>query len=69
VPEVVKVFVAFVLEVPPLQAYVLPPEAVSVRLPHPVELPEIEAIGMALTAKLVVLFAVGTLVHPFTPPD
>jgi hypothetical protein len=49
VPEVAKVLAAELLLLPPLQAYVSPPEAVNETDPQAVAVPEIEAVGMVFT--------------------
>jgi hypothetical protein len=69
VPLVVKVLVALVVALPPLQRYVPPPDAVKVTLPQAVAVPEMAAVGRAATLNVAVLLAEMVLVHPLEPPD
>ena len=68
-PLVVKVLVALVVALPPLQRYVPPPDAVKVTLPQAVAVPEMAAVGRAATLNVAVLLAEMVLVHPLEPPD
>jgi hypothetical protein len=62
VPEALNVFAAVFTLLPPLQAYVLPPEAVNETEPQPVLVPEMEATGTVFT----VTDCEAVAVHPAT---
>jgi hypothetical protein len=52
VPEVLKVFEAEVLVLPPFHTYEVPPAAFKFTLPQPVVVPEIDADGKELTVTI-----------------
>lgn len=51
-PLMLKVFAAVFVLLPPLHAYVLPPDAVRETLPQPVGLPLILMLGKGLTVTV-----------------